>query len=72
MERDRPSGCRANLGGKPVSIEEAVVDFERRHGLKIPADYRAFITTVSSGRIGPAYGLVPFDETVKHAREVAG
>jgi hypothetical protein len=53
--------------GPPLAA--AVVDeFERRHGISLPADYRAFLTRVGNGGpgrhggAGPAYGLLPLAE----------
>lgn len=52
----------------PPLPEDAVVAFEERHGVKLPPDYRGFITTVGhggSGRFGgagPFYGLLPIED----------
>lgn len=43
----------------PVS-EAAVAGFERRHRCELPLSYRTFLTTVSGGGAGPAYGLYEF------------
>lgn len=43
----------------PVS-EAVVARFEQDRGFEFPASYRTFITTVSSGGAGPAYGLYEF------------
>ncbi|MEM9070021.1 MAG: SMI1/KNR4 family protein [Myxococcota bacterium] len=41
-------------------LEEATVaEFEVRHGIEFPADYRAFLTRVSACRAGPFAGLLP-------------
>lgn len=46
----------------PVA-EREVADFESRHQASLPEDYRAFLTKVSRGGAGPAYGLLPFGES---------
>lgn len=33
--------------------------FERLCGISLPADYRAFITSLGDGGAGPGYGLLP-------------
>ncbi len=52
-------GCSAWFF-EPVAPLEAVERWERRRGVSLPGDYRAFITTVASGGPGPGIGLVPF------------
>jgi hypothetical protein len=45
----------------PVS-EERVTAYEHRNGIRLPEDYRAFITRVANGGAGPSlYRLLPLD-----------
>lgn len=46
---------------EPLS-EEKVRDIENRYGIRLPEDYRRFITTVSKGGTQPFYGLRGIDE----------
>jgi hypothetical protein len=43
----------------PAGLAE-VEDFERKHHISLPEDYRFFITEIGNGGAGPAYGLFPF------------
>lgn len=50
---------------KPFT-EKRVADFEEKKGIKLPPDYRRFITTVASAGTQPFYGLYSlFDNEVK-------
>ncbi|MGC5054392.1 SMI1/KNR4 family protein [Micromonospora sp. DT48] len=57
---------RFRLG--PVLPEGEVVGFEKRHGVRLPPDYRGFITTIGHGGpgrfggAGPFYGLLPIED----------
>jgi len=44
----------------PPLAEAKVEELERRHGIRLPADYRAFITTIANGGAGPGCGLFTF------------
>jgi hypothetical protein len=44
--------------------ERQVAAFEQRFGVKLPAEYRAFITRVANGDAGPGYGMYSLAETV--------
>jgi tetratricopeptide (TPR) repeat protein len=55
--------------------EEALIAFERDHGVALPPGYRAFIAELGNGGAGPHYGLAPLaplelDELPQHAVEV--
>jgi hypothetical protein len=48
-----------NFELKPVLSEHEVSDFERRHRIVLPREYRRFLTEVGNGVAGPYYGLFP-------------
>jgi hypothetical protein len=49
----------------PLSEAETSA-FEEQWGIKLPADYRGFITTVGSSGAGPYYGLLPLAQATEH------
>jgi hypothetical protein len=51
---------------EPVVTEPEVADFEALWRIQLPAEYREFITRISNGGAGPAYGLFPLDETLSN------
>lgn len=46
----------------PPLPEAKVAQFEREHGIRLPDEYRSFITTIANGGAGPFYGLFPLGE----------
>lgn len=50
---------------EPIS-EEKARNFEVQNGIKLPEDYRRFITTVAKGGTQPFYGLRSIDELRDH------
>ncbi len=47
----------------PPLSEQTVRDFEVRHHITLPSDYRDFLILIGNGGAGPAYGLFKLDET---------
>ena len=45
---------------EPPFSEEEVAAFEAEKGIRLPADYRRFITTVAGAGSQPFYGLLSF------------
>lgn len=41
--------------------EGEILEFERTHSVKLPAEYRAFLKSVGNGGAGPYYGLEPLE-----------
>ena len=67
LERLRTVGDVASVFGaeshrfalNPVLAEPELISFEQRHGMRLPAEYRGFLTNVGNGGAGPYYGLFP-------------
>lgn len=56
--RRRVFGSMAhNYDLNPKLDEAAVAEFERQHGIRLPKDYRFFLTHIGNGGAGPAYGV---------------
>ncbi|MEU9379429.1 SMI1/KNR4 family protein [Streptomyces sp. NPDC048255] len=55
-----PAAEKATLGA-PVS-EKWVVEFEGAHGVRLPEEFRRFLTRIGNGGYGPTYGLLPMEE----------
>lgn len=47
---------------RPRLDEAKVVEFERRYSLRLPDEYRQFLTQVGNGGAGPYYGIHGLDE----------
>jgi len=63
-----PKGARV-FGAKrhryvlhPPLEEEAVLRFERKHSIALPADYRAFVIELGNGGAGPYHGVFKLGE----------
>ncbi|MEU2119452.1 SMI1/KNR4 family protein [Streptomyces sp. NPDC016459] len=55
-----PAAEKATLGG-PVS-EKRITEFENGHGIRLPEQFRQFLTRIGNGGYGPTYGLLPMEE----------
>lgn len=42
--------------------ESTLADFESRHGIELPADFRAFLKYAGNGGAGPYYGIYPLEK----------
>jgi hypothetical protein len=50
-----------------AATEQEIGEFERRHNLALPSDYRSFLLTVANGgSFGPEYGLYPLGYLPPH------
>jgi hypothetical protein len=57
-----PCGTDHQYRLNPKLDEEAVAAFERRHGIRLPEDYRAFLVHFGDGGAGPYCGVLPLEQ----------
>ena len=50
---------------RPTLNEATLRAFEAQHNLSLPADYRAFLSEVGDGEVGPFYGLETLQDAAK-------
>src|SRR5262245_41754575 len=48
---------------RPTLSEEQIFDWEWRHGVSLPEEYRAYLATIGDGGVGPCYGVLPLAST---------
>ena len=48
----------------PTLEESEVSAFESKHAIKLPEDYRRFLTEIGNGRAGPYYGLETLEDSL--------
>lgn len=48
----------------PCLSEEDIKEFEHKHCITLPDDYRTFISEIGNGGFGPGYGLLPLDKAI--------
>lgn len=46
----------------PILTESDIVAFEHQYNIRMPTDYRHFLTTIGNGGAGPYYGVFPLGE----------
>jgi hypothetical protein len=68
-ELDRKDRHRSVFGSSvhdyklhPPIQGSTIEEFEAQHGIRLPDDYRYFITEIGNGGAGPYYGLFPFGQ----------
>lgn len=55
-----------NITLQPTLSEEDIQEFEVKHNVTLPNDYRLFLQHVGNGGRGPNYGLLPLQESVEY------
>ena len=53
----------------PPIAETELAALEAEHGIRLPADYRAYLTQVGDGGAGPWQGLLPIREAIRQSLE---
>ena len=53
----------------PIAVEE-VIEIENQYNIKLPDEYRAFITTIANGGFGPDFGLLSLQDSLKYFHNV--
>lgn len=51
----------------PPIAEADVAEFETAHGLRLPPEYRMFLTEIGDGKAGPFYGLYSLEDGLREA-----
>lgn len=62
LQNAQPSVFGADVHGfrsNPPLPQADIVEFERKHQVTLPPDYRQFLTCVGNGGAGPFYGIFP-------------
>lgn len=54
---------------RPPLSEDALTDWERRHGVPLPDGYRDFLKYLGDGGAGPDYGLYPLERSTKESAD---
>ena len=65
-----PCGTFPPKWNKPIT-EKMAADYESKHGITLPSDYRKFITTVTDGCTQPFYGLYSLYKSPENSKDVA-
>src|SRR5690349_6755955 len=65
-----PQSEEASLG--PALSEQEVAVFEQLHGIRLPEEFRQFVTRIGHGGYGPTYGLLPITRWLTGPARAAG
>ena len=55
----------------PPLADAEVAGFEARHGIELPAAYRAFVTEIADGGAGPYYGIYKLGDGLREQAPIA-
>ena len=53
------------MAQRPALDPETLEAIEGRLGIRLPEEYRAYLTQVADGGMGPGYGLYPLEEAIE-------